>query len=247
MKKILKGALAALLTIALTIPMFSMAAVAEETPSVEIPVTIHLSGSVPSTKEDLAVVLTAADAACPMPENAVDGVYKMTINGEVTQNMAPITFSKVGIHHYTIHQEPGTKTKGTYDETVYDMTIYVTNAETGGLETTVVLHLDGVEAKPGKVEFTNSYRSSGGGGGGSTGGGGDPTSGGGGTPGGGPGTTTITEAETPTTTILPFDVPLALPQTGTLWWLVPILAVAGIVMFLVGMAKGRKKTEDDEI
>ena len=242
MKKILKGALAALLTIALTIPMFSMAAVAGETPSVEIPVTIHLNGSVPSTKEDLVVVLTAADAACPMPESAVDGVYKMTVTGAVTQNMAPITFSKVGIHHYTIHQEPGKKTKGNYDGAVYDMTIYVTNAETGGLETTVVLHLDGVEAKPGKVEFTNSYRSSGGGGGG-----GGSTGGGGGTPGGGPGTTTITEAETPTTTILPFDVPLALPQTGTLWWLVPILAVAGIVMFLVGIAKGRKKTEDDEI
>ena len=243
MKKILKGALAALLTIALTIPMFSVAAVAEETPSVEIPVTIHLSGSVPSTKEDLAVVLTAADAACPMPESAVDGVYKMTVTGAVTQNMAPITFSKVGIHHYTIHQEPGTKTKGNYDRTVYDMTIYVTNAETGGLETTVVMHLDGVETKPGKVEFTNSYRSSGGGGGG---GGSTPTPGGG-TPSGGPGVTEIAEGEVPTTTILPFDIPLALPQTGTLWWLVPILAAAGAVMFVGGMMKNRKNREDDEM
>ena len=47
MKKILKGALAALLTIVLTIPMFSMAAVAEQTPSVEITVTIQLNGSLP--------------------------------------------------------------------------------------------------------------------------------------------------------------------------------------------------------
>ncbi len=80
------------------------------------------------------------------------------------------------------------------------------------------------------IEEFNDSSSGGGGGGG----------GGGGTPGGGPGS-----PSTPTTTILPFDVPLALPQTGTLWWLVPILAIGGIGMFLIGM-KRRKENEDEE-
>lgn len=242
MKKILKGTLAAILTIALTIPMFSVAAMAEETPTVNVPVSVTLTGSKLSAPETLNVVLTAKDAVCPMPEGAADGVYKLATTGGGEYSLGPIVFGRVGIHHYTIHQEAGTHSRGTYDTKVYDMTISCTNKEGGGLETTVVLHLDGVEAKPGKVEFSNSYRSSGGGGGGSS-----SSGGGGGTPSGGPGTTTITDGEIPSTTILPFDVPLALPQTGTLWWLVPILAVAGIAMFFVGMIKGRKKSEDDEL
>ncbi len=240
MKKILKGALSILLTVALTIPVFSMPAFAGGTPSVQIPVTVTLTGSKPSTPEALNVVLKPVDTASPMPEGTADGFYKLTITGGGTQNMAPIVFDKVGIHEYTIHQEPGTHYRGTYDQKVYDMTIFVTNKETGGLETTVVLRLDGAEAKPGKIEFVNRYRSSGGGDGG-----GSP-SGSGGNPGGGPGTT-IENSDVPTATILPFDVPLALPQTGTLWWLVPILAIAGIMIFLCGTIKSRKQNGDEEL
>lgn len=88
-------------------------------------------------------------------------------------------------------------------------------------------------------EIPYSDSSSGGGGGGSHSGGGSTT--------GGPGVTEIADPEVPTTTILPFDIPLALPQTGTLWWLVPILALAGIMMFVVGFVKGRRNSEDEEI
>ncbi len=92
--------------------------------------------------------------------------------------------------------------------------------------------------------FTVEHRNRpGGGSDGPSGGGGssDPTP----TPGGGPGVT-IDEGDVPTTTILPFDVPLALPQTGTLWWLVPVLAIAGIMIFLGGVIKGRKSKDDEE-
>lgn len=76
------------------------------------------------------------------------------------------------------------------------------------------------------------------GGGGSSGGPGGPEGSG---SSGGPG---VSE----TTTILPFEIPLAaLPQTGTLWWLVPILAALGIAIFFVGMLRGRKNKEDEEI
>lgn len=92
-----------------------------------------------------------------------------------------------------------------------------------------------------KVEEIPYSSGSGGGGGGSSSG---PS---GGSTTGGPGATVIPDAPVPTTTILPFDVPLALPQTGTLWWLVPILATAGIGMCLGGMVKRRKNKEDEEI
>lgn len=82
----------------------------------------------------------------------------------------------------------------------------------------------------------------------STGGGGvggSSSSGGGGSSSGGPGAAEISDSDTPLATILPFDIPLALPQTGTLWWLVPILAIAGIVMFVGGTVKNRRKDEEE--
>ncbi len=242
MKKLLKGALSILMTVALTVPMFSMAAFAAQEPvKLELPVTIELTGSVSTAAEDLTVVLAAKDALSPMPEGSADGKYSMIMTGSagqklVTKNFPAMTYEKVGIHDYTIHQEPGVKTKGTYDKSIYYVTVTVTNAENGELATTVAVHKDTMDAqpKPGEIKFTNHYRSGGGGGGNGGGGGGTPSGGGPGAP------------STPTETILPFDVPLALPQTGTLWWLVPILAIGGIGMFLIGM-KRRKENEDEEI
>ena len=37
----------------------------------------------------------------------------------------------------------------------------------------------------------------------------------------------------------------ALPQTGTLWWLVPLLACGGMALFLLGWAR-RRREEDHE-
>ncbi len=78
------------------------------------------------------------------------------------------------------------------------------------------------------------YGSGGGGGGSSSGPSGGSTT-------DGPGAIVIPDSEVPTATIMPFDIPLVLPQTGTLWWLVPILAIAGAGIFFGGMVKGRKK------
>jgi hypothetical protein len=50
----------------------------------------------------------------------------------------------------------------------------------------------------------------------------------------------ITPNPTPTTTINDNNVPLArLPQTGLLWWPVPVMGIAGVVCLLVGL-KGRR-------
>lgn len=80
----------------------------------------------------------------------------------------------------------------------------------------------------------------------------DPTPPGGDTPG----------SDTPPTDIPDSDVPLnpsdtpdgtpggdaaaKLPQTGQLWWPVPILAVAGILMFTIGWTRSRREDADSE-
>lgn len=246
MKKILKKAASILLTVALSVAIVPMAAFAEEPVKLELPVTISISSSYkPSVAEKLKVVLTAEDDDCPMPVGSENGTYSMTIAGEGTQKLGAISYSKTGVYHYKVHQEAGTHTRGTYDSTVYHVTVYVTNAENGGLETTTVSYIDSASGKQGDVAFSNSYRKSSGG---SSGGGGGNPSGDGSTAGGPGSATEITEGVPPLTVIPENEIALPmLPQTGTLWWIVPILALAGIVMFLVGFCKDRRSSDDEEI
>lgn len=235
MKKILRNAGSIILMAVLSILVFSTVALAAEAPSIKIPVTMKLSKYKPYNPEELVVVLTAKDAASPMPAEAVDGVYRMTVSGEGVKEFPEITYPKVGIHEYTIHQEPGTHKRGTYDETVYNVTVYVTNAENGGLETTTLIYIDGVEEKQGEISFMNSYRR--------------------------PPEDDDPKPTKPTTEITDDDIPKdsgildiideliplgPLPQTGTLWWLVPVLGVAGVTMFLTGLYKNRSCGRDDE-
>lgn len=221
-----------------------MTAFAQEAATLEIPITIELKGKVPSTPEDLVVVLTAQEKSSPMPAGTVDGKYTMTVAGSVTQNFPAITYDRTGIYYYSIYQEQGTNKKGTYDQNKYLVEVMVTNAENAdALEASLLVYAgsDKTAPKSGEIKFTNSYKSSGGGGGG--GGGSTPSPGS--DPNGGPGVTTIDEGEPPLTTILPIDIPLALPQTGTLWWLVVVLAVAGAGIFLGGMIRNKKHEDDD--
>lgn len=49
------------------------------------------------------------------------------------------------------------------------------------------------------------------------------------------------------TDILDEDVPLAnLPQTGQLWWPVPLLAMAGVILLALGFARRRRSAWDEE-
>lgn len=143
MKKILKGAVSILLMAALSIPMFSMAAMgaeATEVPVVQFPVTLELTGYKPFTPEELNVVLTAEDKRNPMPEGSTDGVYNLKVAAAGQYTLGPIAFPNLGIYQYTIRQTAGTNAKGQYDSNLYRMIIYVTNAQTGGRETTVVVY-----------------------------------------------------------------------------------------------------------
>lgn len=133
---------------------------AEAAPSVSIPVEIILSGTLPEDAEDFTVRLEALDAANPMPEGSVDGVYTMTVTGAGTASFPPITFTRVGIYEYRIYQVKGSNTDVIYDDTVYLLTIYVTNAEDGsGLELSAVLTPDDAATKDPSAAFTNVYPS----------------------------------------------------------------------------------------
>ena len=242
MKKILKGAVSILLMAALSIPMFSMAAMgaeATEVPVVQFPVTLELTGYKPFTPEELNVVLTAEDKRNPMPEGSTDGVYNLKVAAAGQYTLGPIAFPNLGIYQYTIRQTAGSNAKGQYDSNLYRMIIYVTNAQTGGRETTVVVYKNQDTAKSENIVFTNNY-----------------TGGGGSSSGGGSTSTVVTQIidEAPPlspmdtlTGIMEGEIPLAaLPKTGTLWWLVPLLALGGIGMFGAGVYKSRRNRHEEE-
>ncbi len=165
MKKLMRRAGSILLLAALSLLVFSSVAFAAgETVKVQIPVEMKSSGYVPSTAEDLNVVLTAKDAA-PMPAGATEGVYKLVVNGDGTKQFPEIEFTRVGIYKYSIGLEKGTHNRGTYDETVYDVEVYITNDEVNGGLDSVVLGYVTANGKKQTIGFENSYRrpSSGGG------------------------------------------------------------------------------------
>lgn len=94
-------------------------------------------------------------------------------------------------------------------------------------------------AKSENIVFTNNY-----------------TGGGGSSSGGGSTSTVVTQIIDEAPPLSPMDTltgimegefPLAaLPKTGTLWWLVPLLALGGIGMFGAGVYKSRRNRHEEE-
>lgn len=261
MKKLLKGAISTLLIGLMCVQMVGMSALAKEFPSIKLPVTVEQWGDVPVNAEEMDIVLTAVDGICPMPEGSVDGKYTLTVKSGTTGYFPEISFSTLGIYEYTVHQEIGNISRCDYDNTVYQMRVYVTNAENGdGFESTTILYIDDVNTKYPEINFINEYderktKEP------------DPTN---------PTTPTTAPQDptVPTTpdvpsTDLPVDVvegiedaydpfgvlgafdefgnPIGLlPATGTLWWAVPILALGGVLLMVVGRRRSRGSEGNEE-
>lgn len=133
-------------------------ALAAEVRSGEIPVTVSLSGALPTVDEDYEIILKADNPANPMPTGSVLGTFSMLITGANTVKMPEIKFSSLGIYTYTIFQKAGTNELGTYDSGVYHLSVYVTNAENGsGFETTILLNKLGDTKKLDEIVFHNKY------------------------------------------------------------------------------------------
>ena len=157
MKRWMRLMCLALLVIAGTLTMV-LPVCAEEAPQVSIPVTVSLTGTLPSPAEKYTIRLKADDPAYPMPEGSVDGEYTMEITGADTRSLPAITYTWVGIYTYKITQKAGTYKGCKYDATVYHLTVTITNAEDGsGLEATAVLYPNGKGEKVEDVNFKNVY------------------------------------------------------------------------------------------
>ena len=159
MKSVLQKVGLALLTMAVCLGMYAPTVQAEEdTLSVEIPVSILLSGAAP-TDETYRITLQASeDDVAFMPEGSVDGIYTMEVVGGGEFTFPEITYSKVGIYTYTVKQESGSNEFCTYDDSVFDVTVYVTNAvDKEGLEATVNAYRQGNPEEKAELGFENFY------------------------------------------------------------------------------------------
>ncbi len=148
----------ALLIFTMCLIVVAPTALAADTSSVEIPVTVTLTGFPPEIDEDFEIVLKANESAYPMPVGSANGIYKMMVTGAATAKLPEITFSALGIYTYTISQTAGVDELCTYDESVYNVKVYITNAEDGsGLQSTVIAYKTSEADKLDKIEFINDY------------------------------------------------------------------------------------------
>lgn len=160
MKRIIQSIMLTAFTMMMCLTMFSNSAYAAETISAKLKVFIDLTGDVPASAEDYVVKLKAEDRTIPMPEGSENGVYTMIIKGEGSKEFPEIIYNKVGVYHYTVWQEKGSHSRGTYDDSMYKLIISVTNSTEGdGYDITIAVYKDGVTEKQSKISFLNKYAS----------------------------------------------------------------------------------------
>lgn len=156
-RKLIKYMTTALLIFTMCLIVAPKAAAAEVS-TVEIPVTVTLTGFPPEVDENFEIVLKANDSTYPMPDGSANSVYKMIITGAATAKLPEIKFSVLGIYAYTISQTAGTNELCSYDESVYNVRVYITNADDGsGLESTVIAYKTSEADKLDEIEFINDY------------------------------------------------------------------------------------------
>ena len=223
MKKRIQSVVMAALMLFMSLNAFAPAVYAAESLSVEIPVSVVLSGEVPEEAEEFTIKWKAGDDVSPMPEGSVEGVYTVKITGAGENTIPAMTYSKVGIYSYSVWQESGTNALGHYDSTVYNVRVYITNAEDGsGLEYTILAYREDESKKLDEIQFHNTYDAP-----------------------------PVEEPETPdedvteeAPEVVPQETPDKLIQTGQLNWPFPILITLGAIMLAMGIALLRKRKDN---
>lgn len=146
------------LTILLTCIMFLSAVIptfALDPLEVLIPIAIEETGSVAPGKM-YEVILTAEDAANPMPVGSEAGEYILTApKGEYT---IPITFTEVGYYYYKIKQNPVKDPLCNCSSREYRVTVFISYAEDGTLESTVVMKDIELLDKQDRALFENHWK-----------------------------------------------------------------------------------------
>lgn len=152
------GYVMVLLTLIMCLIVATPKAIAAEIATVEIPVSVNVTGYPPDIDEDFEIVFKANNSSYPMPSASAAGVYKMIITGASSAKLPEIEFPALGIYSYTISQTTGTDELCTYDESIYNIKVYITNAEDGsGLVATVIAYKASETDKLDEIEFVNDY------------------------------------------------------------------------------------------
>lgn len=99
----------------------------------------------------------ALDQEAPMPENAKNGSYSFSLNGEQVETTFSLQYLHAGVYHYQLVQTTAEKERYQYDKSCYEITVYVKNGENGELASEVVAE-KGDGKKCGDLEFQNSYQ-----------------------------------------------------------------------------------------
>lgn len=146
--------LTVLLVFTMLLSVFSTNVFAEQAPGFELPVTVTVSGTPPTTNNEYKIILEAENSDYPMPEASKDGKYHLSMSGDSTSKFPKMEFPSLGVYTYKIYQSSETDESYGHDDRVYSLVVYVTNAEDGsGLETTVILYLTGQTEKLDQVVF----------------------------------------------------------------------------------------------
>ena len=86
--------------------------------SAQVPAQVIVKGDAPAQAQDFTVQISGADGETVLPDQP-----QATIAGEGSAQFA-MSFTKVGLHHYTVRQVPGNAEGWTYDEQVYNVDVY---------------------------------------------------------------------------------------------------------------------------
>ena len=86
--------------------------------SAQVPAQVIVKGDVPAQAQDFVVKISGADGETVLPDQ-----LQATIAGEGSAQFA-MSFTEVGLHHYTVRQVPGNAEGWTYDEQVYNVDVY---------------------------------------------------------------------------------------------------------------------------
>lgn len=86
--------------------------------SAQIPAQVIVKGDAPAQAQDFTVQISGADGEMVLPDQS-----QAAITGEGSAQFA-MSFTEVGLHHYTVRQVPGNAEGWTYDEQVYNVDVY---------------------------------------------------------------------------------------------------------------------------
>lgn len=86
--------------------------------SAQVPAQVIVKGDAPAQAQDFTVQISGADGETVLPDQ-----LQATIAGEGSAQFA-MSFTEVGLRHYTVQQVLGNAEGWTYDEQVYNVDVY---------------------------------------------------------------------------------------------------------------------------